>query len=321
MSANDNVKVIQSVYEAFGRGDVAAILEVLTDDVDWATEVADSAGAPWWGVRHGRDAVARFFEAFGSTMEVEEFAPLSFAANDTDVLTVVRMRAKARANGRSIAMNLHHHFTFRGGKIAYYRGTEDTQQTAAALREEDGRGGPGGCTSALWCNSRMLPSRTAAGVARARARLTRPATTDGDPDAEQRLNADLGGGDLPDAPAPMFHHIAARTRFFDAVTLAAVESGTTQVVIVGAGYDGRALRFRLPGVRYFELDLPATQIDKRERLARLGIPVDDVTFVPIDLAEADVDGALGAAGHDATRTSLFICEGLLVYLDLPGRWA
>ena len=115
----------------------------------------------------------------------------------------------------------------------------------------------------------------------------------------------------------MFHHIAARTRFFDDVTLDAVEGGTTQVVIVGAGYDGRALRFRLPGVRYFELDLPATQIDKRERLARLGIPVDDVTFVPIDLAEADVDGALGAAGHDATRTSLFICEGLLVYLDLP----
>ena len=37
MSANDNVKVIQSVYEAFGRGDVAAILEVLTDDVDWAS--------------------------------------------------------------------------------------------------------------------------------------------------------------------------------------------------------------------------------------------------------------------------------------------
>ena len=147
--------------------------------------------------------------------------------------------------------------------------------------------------------------------------LTRPATTEGDPDAEQRLNADLGGGDLPDARTPMFHHIAARTRFFDAVTLAAVESGTTQVVIVGAGYDGRALRFRRPGVRYFELDLPATQLDKRERLARLAIPVDDVTFVPIDLADADVDGTLGAAGHDATRISLFICEGLLVYLDLP----
>ena len=95
VSANDNLKTIQSVYEAFGRGDVAAILETLTDDVDWASEAADPAGAPWYGVRRGRDAVAAFFEAFGSTMEVEEFTPPSFAANDTEVLTVVRMRAKS----------------------------------------------------------------------------------------------------------------------------------------------------------------------------------------------------------------------------------
>jgi hypothetical protein len=64
-------------------------------------------------VRHGRDAVTEFFSAFGATMEVEEFTPVSFAANDTDVLTVVR---------------------FRDGKIAYYRGSEDTAVTAAVLQ-------------------------------------------------------------------------------------------------------------------------------------------------------------------------------------------
>ena len=37
MSANDNVKTIQTVYEAFGRGDLPAILDALTDDVDWAS--------------------------------------------------------------------------------------------------------------------------------------------------------------------------------------------------------------------------------------------------------------------------------------------
>lgn len=135
MTANDNVKVIQGVYEAFGRGDVRAILEVLTDDVDWASEAADASGAPWWGVRRGHDAVGRFFEEFGSTMDVEEFTPLSFAANDTDVLTVVRMHARSRATGTLVKMNLQHQFTFRVGKIAHYRGTEDTQQTVAALRK------------------------------------------------------------------------------------------------------------------------------------------------------------------------------------------
>jgi uncharacterized protein len=134
MSANDNVKVIQGVYEAFGRGDVAAILEAVTDDVDWASEAADAKAAPWYGVRRGRVGVAAFFDGFGSTMEVEEFTPTVFAATDTEVLTVVHFRARVRASGQSVTMDLHHRFTFRDGKIAYYRGTEDTQQTATALR-------------------------------------------------------------------------------------------------------------------------------------------------------------------------------------------
>jgi ketosteroid isomerase-like protein len=133
MSADANIKTIAQAYEAFGRGDVAAILGMVTDDVDWGAEAA-SDGAPWYGVRHGRDAVARFFTDYGSAMEVEEFTPVAFAANDTDVLTVVRLRARSRATGKSAAMDLHHYFKFRDGKIAYYRGTEDTAQTEAALR-------------------------------------------------------------------------------------------------------------------------------------------------------------------------------------------
>jgi uncharacterized protein len=133
MSADDNIKTIAHVYEAFGRGDVATILDAVTDDVDWAAEAASPA-APWYGVRHGRDAVAGFFAAFGATMEVEEFTPVSMAANDTDVHTVVRFQARSRSTGRPAAMNLHHFFRFRDGKVWYYRGTEDTAQVEKALR-------------------------------------------------------------------------------------------------------------------------------------------------------------------------------------------
>lgn len=128
------IKSIAQVYEAFGRGDVAAILDAVTDDVDWASEAASSV-APWYGVRHGKDGVAEFFAAFGSAMEVEEFTPQSFAANDTDVFTVVRFRARSRSTGKTAAMDLHHFFRFHDGKIAYYRGTEDTAQTEAVLRD------------------------------------------------------------------------------------------------------------------------------------------------------------------------------------------
>ena len=133
MGADVNIKIIEGVYDAFSRGDVPAILEVVADDVDWATEAA-SKGAPWYGPHRGKAGVGEFFQAFGSTMEVEEFVPLSYAANDTDVLTVVRFRAKRIATGQSVSMNLHHQFSFRDGRIAYYRGTEDTAQTEAAFR-------------------------------------------------------------------------------------------------------------------------------------------------------------------------------------------
>ena len=133
MSAEDNIKTITQVYEAFGRGDVATILAAVCDDVDWASEAA-SADAPWYGVRYGRDGVSAFFAEFGSTMEVEEFTPVSVAANDDDVLTVVRFRARSRGTGKTAAMDLHHFFRFRDGKIAYYRGTEDTAQTAQVLQ-------------------------------------------------------------------------------------------------------------------------------------------------------------------------------------------
>jgi ketosteroid isomerase-like protein len=132
VSAEDNIKTITVVYEAFGRGDVATILEAMTDDVDWAAE-ADSTVAPWYGVRHGKDEVAAFFQAFGSAMDVQEFTPISIAANETDVLTVVQHRATSRATGKTAVMRLHHYFKFDGDKISYYRGSEDTAQTAAVL--------------------------------------------------------------------------------------------------------------------------------------------------------------------------------------------
>ena len=157
MSGNQNIETIKDVYTAFGRGDVAAILAVVTDDVDCRIALLDAArvlsddlaritfpprgsagsagsDAPWWGVRKGKDQVGSFFDALGKTMEVEEFTPLAFAATDDgDVLTVVRYTARSRETGKAATMEIHHWFRFTNGKISRYRGTEDTIATAATL--------------------------------------------------------------------------------------------------------------------------------------------------------------------------------------------
>jgi methyltransferase (TIGR00027 family) len=152
---------------------------------------------------------------------------------------------------------------------------------------------------------------TGQAVAAWRATLVRPTTPGGDAGAQ----AELCTGMVPLAEPRMRADLRARTRFFDAQVLAALGRGTDQVVILGAGYDDRALRFPSPGVRYFEVDHPLTQADKRHRLRRLGGDRDGPVLVPADFRTDDVAGALDRAGHRADRPTLVLAEGLLIYLE------
>jgi uncharacterized protein len=133
--ADTKIQTVQEIYEAFGRGDVAAILDKVTDDVDWASEPASSI-APWHGIHKGKAEVPKFFEAIGANLEVTEFTPLSFASNATDVLSVVRFGMRVPATGKQGVMDIHHWFRFDdAGKVSQYRGTEDTALTAELLRK------------------------------------------------------------------------------------------------------------------------------------------------------------------------------------------
>ncbi|MGO9875930.1 MAG: class I SAM-dependent methyltransferase [Acidimicrobiia bacterium] len=165
------------------------------------------------------------------------------------------------------------------------------------------------------------PSLTALGVAIARSALERPSTPSGDPAAEARLATDLGAGvvDVDNRPrGEFFDAIAVRTRFFDDAVLRAISDGVRQIVVLGAGYDARGLRFRTPGVTFFEVDHPATQADKRARLAAIGASTVGIVFVAADFTEPGLPSLLASSGHDPLERSLLICEGVLRYL--PETW-
>ena len=156
-----------------------------------------------------------------------------------------------------------------------------------------------------------MPSRTSQAVALARASIDRPHSPEGDPDAQRRLCKDM----LFSAPDWLLPSIEARTRFVDDQVVRAISDGTRQIVICGAGYDDRALRFRTSGVRFFELDHPATQGDKARLLRSIGAGAPAVTLAETDFRSDDAGAVLHRAGHLGSLPTLFICEGLLVYLD------
>ena len=159
------------------------------------------------------------------------------------------------------------------------------------------------------------PSVTAQRVAAYRLGFDRLAGGFGDPSADERLAADVAGADTFELGERMVRYLRARTSFFDRVVLGAIERGVPQLLVVGAGYDGRSLRYARAGVRWFEVDHPDTQSDKRARLDRLGIGTSDIAFVGADLRDAGLARALLAAGFEADAPALIICEGVAVYLD------
>jgi methyltransferase (TIGR00027 family) len=88
---------------------------------------------------------------------------------------------------------------------------------------------------------------------------------------------------------------------------------TPQLVILGAGLDGRAWRMpELAGATVFEVDQPASQHDKRDRAT--GLPGRPPTFVPVDFRRDQLGEALAAAGHRADQATTWIWEGVVPYL-------
>lgn len=105
--------------------------------------------------------------------------------------------------------------------------------------------------------------------------------------------------------------LGARSSWFDERVVCALEDGTTQVAVVGAGYDSRAWRLHRDGVRSFELDHAPTQADKVRRAPAGPGP----TYVVADLATQPAADALRSVGLDGSVATLFLLEGVVMYLD------
>lgn len=118
---------------------------------------------------------------------------------------------------------------------------------------------------------------------------------------------------------PMELWLGLRVAYLDRlVDLAVDRLSIRQVVILGAGYDTRAARLPRAGVRFFEVDHPATQASKRERLASLdGYPVDAATYVTCNFEREDPIERLVASGLDPREPTLVIWEGVVPYLTEP----
>lgn len=137
MNAENNLRTVQDMYAAFGRGDVEFVVAQIDDDCDgFGVVSATPTGVPWHvpvSVR-GKAGVMRYFESLAG-VEHLAFEQRDFAAMGDHVYATVRLVQRDRATGRTIEQpEVVHHFTFRNGKITRCRVLEDTAATQAAYR-------------------------------------------------------------------------------------------------------------------------------------------------------------------------------------------
>ena len=131
MSETENVKIVQDAYAAFGKGDIPALLESLSENVEW--HVPGEGVIPEGGTYHGRDGVARFFQSLVKNTEFLAFEPREFVAQGDRVIALGWYRGKATATGRIFESHWAMSFLLQDGKVRAFQEFTDTSTIGQAF--------------------------------------------------------------------------------------------------------------------------------------------------------------------------------------------
>ena len=130
--SDQNVDVVRSAYEAFGRGDIDALLATLDPAVEWISP--GPGDLPTAGTRRGWDEVRQFFGIIGEMYEFQRFEPKTFIAQGDHVIVLGDETVTLKATGKLITESWAHHMTLKNGKVVAFREFLDTSATVLELR-------------------------------------------------------------------------------------------------------------------------------------------------------------------------------------------
>lgn len=132
MSEQQNLQAVQGIFEAFGRGDVPALLNFVAEDVRWTIPGPDNV--PYFGERQAHAGVTDFFIKIGSSVEFERFEPREFIARDERVVVLGSERGRVKQTGKTFDNDWSMVFTLRDGKVNDFFCYENTAAVSEAFR-------------------------------------------------------------------------------------------------------------------------------------------------------------------------------------------
>jgi ketosteroid isomerase-like protein len=135
----NHVTTVNSIYDAFGKGDIHTIINYLSDDIQWeqwADNTAQKAGVPWMQARHGKEGAWEFFKMVGE-WNIKEFQVLSIMGNDNQVAAEFVIEADVPASGNHFRDEEMHLWTFdEQGKVTRLRHYSDTAKHMATAKKD-----------------------------------------------------------------------------------------------------------------------------------------------------------------------------------------
>jgi ketosteroid isomerase-like protein len=129
-----DVALIQSLYAAFGCGDIATIIAAVTPDIEWRLNGSRS-DYPLLGTWKGPQGVQAFFDELARIQDFSEFTPREFLSSGDRVFVLGHYASTMRKNGRKAASDWVHIFTVRNGKLAAFLEFTDTAEFARAWKD------------------------------------------------------------------------------------------------------------------------------------------------------------------------------------------
>ncbi len=132
MSTQDNLTIAQSIYTAFSQGDIPAILNVLTDDVEF--HEPPGGAPPFTGTYRGRDGAGMFFQEMVGAVDVLMLEPQEFVAQVDTVVVLGHYRFRPKATGVAYDTDWAMVWWFRDGKISKFQIHYDTATERLAFQ-------------------------------------------------------------------------------------------------------------------------------------------------------------------------------------------
>ena len=136
MNEQENTRIVQQAYENFKNGDIPALLDLYSDDIDW--RLPEIENVPWSGSRKGREETAELFQSLAEAQDVLTFNPQEFIAKGDKVVVLGDYSWRVKATGREFGSEWAHVWTVKNGKLVGFQEYADTAATSKAHQKAAG---------------------------------------------------------------------------------------------------------------------------------------------------------------------------------------